>query len=54
MLRAMLGRAAFGLVISLAGAGVLIGFAAVGAVGIVGQRCAALWIAPRAGPTRAA
>ena len=28
--------------------------AAVGAVGIVGQRCAALWVAPGADPTRTA
>jgi hypothetical protein len=39
----MIGRAVFGFVISLTGAGILIGFAAGGAVGIVGQRCAALW-----------
>jgi len=54
MLRAMIGRAAFGLVVSLAGAGILVGFAAVGVVGIVGQRCAALWVAPGALPTRTA
>src|SRR2546423_2104466 len=54
MLRSMIGRAVFGFAISLTGAGILIGFAAVGAVGIVGQRCAALWVAPGANPTRTA
>jgi hypothetical protein len=51
MPRSMIGRAVFGFVISLTGAGILIGFAAVGAVGIVGQRCAALWVGPGADPT---
>jgi len=38
-------RALLGLGVSLAGAGVLVGFATVGAIGLLGQRCATLWLA---------
>jgi len=43
IVRAMLRRGLFQLGVSVAGAGILAAFAAIGAVGLVGQRCAELW-----------
>jgi hypothetical protein len=45
-LPAMMGRGLVGLGVCVAGAGVLACFAAVGALGMLGQRCAALWPTP--------
>ena len=43
IVRAMLRRGLFQLGVSVAGAGILAAFAAIGTVGLVGQRCAELW-----------
>src|SRR5439155_372194 len=42
-LPAIMGRGLVGLGVCVAGAGILACFAAVGALGMLGQRCAALW-----------